>query len=95
MSRDGEVLQSKLDTLIRMAKLNEKKQSNFQEYELSLFNTNGLHQLLAIILEQHLTRFKLSDVTLLLLDPEYEFRRLLDNSAKVPVWRKTPFIHRG
>ena len=88
MPRDGEVLQSKLDALIRMAKLNEQKQSNFQEYELSLFNTNGLHQLLAIILEQHRTRFKLSDVTLLLLDPEYEFRRLLDNSAEVPVWRK-------
>jgi two-component system, cell cycle response regulator len=88
MPRDGDILQSKLDALIRMAKSNEQKQNNFQEYELSLFNTNGLHQLLAIVLEQHRTRFKLSDVTLLLLDPEYEFRRLLDNSAQTPAWRK-------
>ena len=88
MPRDVDNLQSKLDALIRIAKHNEQKQRNFQEYELSLFNSSGLHQLLAIILEQHRVRFKLSDVTLLLLDPEYEFRRLLDNSATPPAWRK-------
>lgn len=88
MPKDVDILQSKLDSLIRIAKHNEQKQKNFQEYELSLFNSNGLHELLAIILEQHRTRFKLSDVTLLLLDPEYEFRRLLDNQAQSPAWRQ-------
>jgi diguanylate cyclase (GGDEF)-like protein len=88
MPIDVDTLQSRLDELIRIAKNNEQKQNNFQEYELSLFNTTGLHPLLTIILEQHRTRFKLSDVTLLLLDPEYEFRRLLDNTAKNPAWRK-------
>jgi two-component system cell cycle response regulator len=88
MPIDVDILQSKLDSLIRIAKNNEQKQRNFQEYELSLFNTSGLHQLLAIILEQHRTRFKLSDVTLLLLDSEYEFRRLLDNTLESAIWRK-------
>lgn len=88
MPRDIDVTQAKLDALLRMAKNNELKQNNFQEYELSLFNTNGLKQLLTLILEQHRERFKLSDVTLFLIDPEYEFRRLLDNHMDSPAWRK-------
>lgn len=88
MPKDVDILQAKLDALIRMAKNNEQKLNNFQEYELSLFNTDGLHQLLAVILEQHRARFKLSDVTLLLFDPEYEFRRLLDNLPGTPEWRQ-------
>jgi len=88
LPQDVTDLQAKLDALLRIAKHNEQKQNNFQEYELSLFNSNGLNQLLTIILEQHRERFNLSDVTLLLLDPEYEFRRLLDNIADVPTWRK-------
>ncbi len=88
MPQDVDVLQSQLDNLLRIAKHNEQKQNNFQEYELSLLNSTGLHQLLKIILEQHRERFNLSDVTLLLLDPEYELRRLLDTSPSQLGWRK-------
>lgn len=88
MPRDIDVIQAKLDALLRIAKNNDLKQKSFQEYELSLFNTNGLKQLLSLILEQHRERFKLSDVTLLLIDPEYELRRLLDNNMDTPAWRK-------
>jgi len=91
MPQDVANIQAQLDALLRIAKLNEQKQNNFQEYELSLFNSNGLTHLLSIILEQHRERFNLSDVTLLLLDSEYEFRRLLDNvesPVDVPTWRK-------
>jgi len=87
-AQDVDVMQDKLDALLRIAKNNELKQNNFQEYELSLFNSNDLNQLLTIILDQHRERFKLSDVTLLLLDPEYEFRRLLDSSVPAPAWQK-------
>ena len=88
MPQDVDALKAKLDNLLLIAKNNEQKQRNFQEYELSLFNTTGLQPLLKLILEQHRVRFKLSDVTLLLLDPEYEFRRLLDNSANQQSWQK-------
>jgi uncharacterized protein YigA (DUF484 family) len=84
MPKDVDILQAKLDALIRMAKNNEQKLNNFQEYELSLFNTNGLHQLLAVTLKQHPARLKLSDVTFLLFGPEYAFRRLLDNLPGTP-----------
>ncbi len=88
LPQDVDNTQAKLDALLRIAKLNEQKHNNFQEYELSLLNSNGLNQLLTIILEQHRERFNLSEVTLLLLDPEYEFRRLLDNSVDVSSWRQ-------
>ncbi|MDH5592026.1 MAG: DUF484 family protein, partial [Gammaproteobacteria bacterium] len=87
MPQDVEILQAKLDTLIRIAKNNERKQTNFQEYELNLLNSSGLFDLLSIILEQHQDRFQLSKVTLLLLDPEYEFQRLLDSSSPPTAWQ--------
>lgn len=75
-------LQARLDHLLRMAKSNERKQRNFQEYELLLLQNSGLDSLLSLILEQHQSRFQLTAVTLLLWDPEYEIRRLLaDNDA--------------
>ena len=87
MPQDVEILQAKLDNLIRIAKNNERKQTNFQEYELNLLNSAGLFDLLSIILEQHQDRFQLSKVTLLLFDPEYEFQRLLDSSSKPTTWQ--------
>lgn len=88
MPQDVEILRAKLDALIRVAKNNEQKQANFQDYELSLLNCSGLHELLSIILQQHRERFQLSEVTLLLLDPEYEFQRLLDSSPKLSNWKE-------
>lgn len=79
MSSNSKLLQEKLDTFLRIAKNNEQKQRNFQEYELSLLNSSDLYDLISLILEGHLTRFQLTDVTLLFIDPEYEFRRLLSS----------------
>jgi diguanylate cyclase (GGDEF)-like protein len=78
MSQDVETLQAQFDSLIQMAKDNERKQLNFQQYELSLLNCSDLLELFTIILEQHKEKFQLTEVTLLLHDPEYEFRRLLE-----------------
>lgn len=85
MNTDTATLQARLDHLLRMAKNNERKQRNFQEYELLLLQNSGLDSLLALILEQHQHRFQLSAVTLLLWDPEYEIRRLLADT-NAPSW---------
>lgn len=87
MSQDVEKLQAQLDSLIQIAKNNERKQANFQKYELSLLNCSDLFELFTIILEQHKENFQLTEVTLLLHDPEYEFQRLLESSATPPSWR--------
>jgi diguanylate cyclase (GGDEF)-like protein len=88
MSQDVETLQAQFDSLIQMAKNNERKQLNFQEYELSLLNCSDLLELFSIILEQHKEKFQLTEVTILLHDPEYEFRRLLESRTSPPPWRK-------
>lgn len=92
MPKDVEILQAKLDAFLRIAKNNEQKQANFQEYELALLNSSGLNDLLSIILEQHRERFQLSEVTLLLVDPEYEFQRLIDNIPTLEKWKDHLFF---
>jgi two-component system cell cycle response regulator len=87
MSLRAELLQNKLDALLAIASHNEQKQAHFQEYELSLLNSSGLFDLLTIILESHQVQFQLTEVTLILVDPEYEFQRLLDSHHIPSSWQ--------
>lgn len=84
--QDIATLQARLDELLRIAKSNERKQTNFQEYELALLASNNLHELLGIVLEEHKERFQLTDVTLLLHDPEYDFQRLIEAQPVKSSW---------
>ena len=92
MPPETDIIQTKLDAFLRIAKNNEQKHRNFQEYELNLLNCSGLFELLSLILEQHRDRFQLSEVTLLLYDHEYEFQRLLDLHPKPAAWRNRLFF---
>jgi diguanylate cyclase (GGDEF)-like protein len=85
--QDVTTLQDRLNDLIRIAKSNERKQLNFQQYELSLLNSSGLEPLLKLILEEHKHRFQLTAVTLMLHDPEYEFQRLLESFPETQQWQ--------
>lgn len=86
MRQDASTLQQRLDALLRIAKSNERKQDNFQQYELSLLSCGSLSALLTLILEQHQQRFQLTEVTLLLFDPEYALQRLVDATADSDKW---------
>jgi diguanylate cyclase (GGDEF)-like protein len=79
---------AQLKNLIQVAKSNERKQANFQEYELKLLNASNLHEVLSIILAEHKDRFQLTEVTLLLHDPEYEFQRLVEDMPREPGWHQ-------
>ena len=83
---DIATLQARLDELLRIAKSNERKQENFQQYELALLNSTSLHELLSIILDQHKERFQLTEVTLMLYDPEYEIQRLVESKIAQNAW---------
>lgn len=87
MSSRAELLQNKLDALLTIASHNEQKQSHFQEYELNLLNSSGLFDLLTILLDSHQVQFQLTEVALILLDPEYEFQRLLDSHTIPSSWK--------
>ncbi len=86
--QNNATLQARLDELLRIAKSNERKQDNFQQYELALLNSGSLHQLFSIILDQHKERFQLTEVTLLLYDPEYELQRLIEPKTAKQSWHK-------
>ena len=58
MPKDVDAVQAQLDSFIRIAKKNQQKQANFQEYELSLLNSSSLQDLFSIILEQHKDKFQ-------------------------------------
>jgi diguanylate cyclase (GGDEF)-like protein len=83
---DTAILQARLDELLRIAKSNERKQENFQQYELALLNSTSLQELLSIVLDQYKERFQLSEVTLLIYDPEYELQRLLQTKNSAHPW---------
>lgn len=85
--QDNATLQARLDEFLRIAKANERKQINFQECELDLLACTNLIDLLHIILDEHKVRFQLTDVTLLIHDPEYEFQRLLEAEKDSPSWQ--------
>lgn len=87
MRQDESTLQQRLDALLRIAKSNERKQDNFQQYELSLLSCSSLSALLTLILEQHQQRFQLTEVSLLLYDPEYDFQRLVADIPNNAQWQ--------
>lgn len=88
MRQDASTLQQRLDALLRIAKSNERKQDNFQQYELSLLSCGSLSALLSLLLEEHQQRFQLTEVTLLLFDPEYAFQRLVADLPENALWQQ-------
>ena len=74
-------LRSRLDGLMEQARQNERKLRRFQSFELQLIGTNSLFELVSEIIYPTYRRFKWDHVTLLLLDPEYEIQRSLEEEG--------------
>lgn len=69
--------EKELGSIIYTAKLNEEKLQRFQTYEMQLLSVNTLPELVDKVLYDSKKNFYLDIVTIILLDPEYEFRRFL------------------
>lgn len=61
------------------ANLNEKKLRRFQQHELRFISASGLQDLLSAIFNEYREEFRLDALTLVLIDPEYEIRRVMGN----------------
>ncbi|HEB56186.1 MAG TPA: sensor domain-containing diguanylate cyclase [Gammaproteobacteria bacterium] len=72
-------LKRQLDFYIENARDNELKLRRFQKQELQFIKSAGLEELLESFFFNYRHRFKHDAVSLLLLDPDYEVRRILDN----------------
>ncbi len=75
---ENKILRHRLDEFIAEARQNERKMRRFQSLELKLIGLNSVHDLIQAILTPDYATFRWDEVTLLLLDPEYEIQRVLE-----------------
>lgn len=70
-------LKRQLETLLAHARQNEQVMRRLQDAELRMLNAGGFRELLQYVLRELKEDFDLDLVTLALIDPEYEVRRML------------------
>lgn len=70
-------LQQQFNAVLTTARQNDDKLKRLQGYEIRLLSITTLPELIDFLLQDSKTTFSLDTVTLSLLDPEYEFRRVL------------------
>lgn len=66
-----------LESLVAQARLNEQVMRRFQDAELRMLSVGSFKELLQYVLQEMKETFDLDVVTLALIDPEYEVRRML------------------
>jgi len=78
---EHQILCNKLNSFLGQARENEQKMRRFNELELRLISSRTLPDLIQCILYDYRRSFALDAVTLLLNDPEYELRRILEEEG--------------
>ncbi len=76
---ENEELRQQLETLMAQARLNEQVMLRFQDAELRMLRVSSFTELFQYVLQEMKETFDLDMVTLALIDPEYEVRRMLVN----------------
>lgn len=78
-ANENSKLRRQLKAYISHAQQNEQKLLRFQEQELQFISANGLAELINALLYDFRRRFEHDAITLLLIDSEFEIRRILEN----------------
>ena len=82
MSRSDQLsnfeLRKKLKALMTQAQYNETKLKKMQQQELRFIGADSLPELIDIILQQYRDAYELDYVSLLLIDPDYEIRHVIE-----------------
>jgi diguanylate cyclase (GGDEF)-like protein len=78
---ENKMLRRRLEDYVAQAHKNESKMRRFQAHALRLIGLNSLFELIQDILYPNPAVFNWDVVTLLLLDPEYEVRRILEEEG--------------
>jgi len=71
-------LRKQLKALVTQAQTNEQKMQKLQRQELQLISAESLPQLIDVILQQYRDEYELEHVSLLLIDPNYEIRHIIE-----------------
>ncbi len=75
------LLKQRLSDLMAEARNNEHKLRRFQALELKLVSLNTLREMVEVIIRPDPTTVQWDEVSLLLFDPEYEVKRILDDEG--------------
>lgn len=78
LQTENQHLRDQLQELLVEARLNEQKMHRFDQLERCLIGTRSLAELIQILLCDFKTAFEHDAVTLMLIDPEYEIARILE-----------------
>ena len=78
---EEQLLRDQLKIFMEQARENEQKMRRFHEQELSLISSRTLPDLIQSILYNYRRSFSLDAVTLMIYDPEYEIRRILEEEG--------------
>ena len=81
INAENKMLRRRLEDYLVQAHKNESKLRRFQTHALRLIGLNSLFELIQDILYPNPEMFNWDVVTLLLLDPEYEVRRILEEEG--------------
>lgn len=76
--QENKQLRRNMKALLAQARENEQKMHRFQEQELRLLSADSLAELIQVLLYDYRKTFELDAVTLTLIDPNYEVRRILE-----------------
>lgn len=83
-TRDNRTLQRHLKVMLDEARRNEEKLHRLQALELLLLGAETLSDLIRMLLYQYRQDFNLDTVSLVLVDPQYEIRRILEEETARP-----------
>lgn len=92
LERENQELKRTLRLLINKAERNESVLNSFFEVELGLLSCSRLSELLDLILIKFKDKFRLSNVNLILFDPEHAARSLLDDYIPPPPGNTLRFV---
>lgn len=81
IAQENRQLQRQLRALLANVRQNEEKLKRFQELELRLIACSELYELLQIVIYEYRATSNLDHVSIVLYDPEYELRRMLEDEG--------------
>ena len=78
LRNENQKLSRQLKAFVTKVRQNEEKLKRFQTLEIGLISCTSLYELLQTVIYEYRSTSKLDRATLLLYDPEYELRRILE-----------------
>lgn len=81
LESENDALRQQLEDLLAEARRNEDKMRRFNQLERRLIGAGSIVELVSLLLEDYRDEFAIDEVTLSLVDPDDEVRKILDDNS--------------